>query len=79
MTPAQRALVTLSAVSGVVWLLAGSERPTGRDFVTACWILLAVLAVLWAVALYVGVDAGADQQHTARRDAGGQLTPWDLP
>ncbi|MBM0206267.1 hypothetical protein JNW90_27055 [Micromonospora sp. STR1s_5] len=61
MTPAQRALVTmvsalvtLSAVSGVVWLLAGSERPTGRDFVTACWILLAVLAVLWAVALYVG-------------------------
>ncbi|MET8088913.1 hypothetical protein [Micromonospora sp. NPDC005220] len=61
MTPAQRAVVTMVsvlvaiiAVSGVVWLLAGGERPTGGAFVTAGWILLALLAAFGAVVFYLG-------------------------
>ncbi|MGC4799129.1 hypothetical protein ACLQ3H_34055 [Micromonospora saelicesensis] len=61
MTPAQRAVVTmvsvlvaLLVVAGAVWLLAGSERPTGGTIATAGWILVAVLAVFGAVAFYVG-------------------------
>ncbi|MGC4754867.1 hypothetical protein [Micromonospora trifolii] len=61
MTPAQRAVVTmvsvlvaLIVVSGGIWLLSGSERLTGGAIATAGWILVAAIAVLWAVALYVG-------------------------
>ncbi|WP_433313704.1 hypothetical protein ACQP0U_30320 [Micromonospora sp. CA-269861] len=61
MTPAQRAVVVmvsvvvaLVVVSGAVWLLAGSGRPTGGAIATAGWILVAVLALFGAVAFYLG-------------------------
>ncbi|MCG5438227.1 hypothetical protein [Micromonospora foliorum] len=61
MTPAQRAVVVmvsvvvaLIVVSGAVWLLAGSDRPTGGAIATAGWVLVALLAGFGAVAFYLG-------------------------
>ncbi|MFE9194263.1 hypothetical protein ACFYL6_32125 [Micromonospora sp. NPDC007208] len=61
MTPAQRAVVVmvsvvvaLLVVSGAVWLLAGGDRPTGGAIATAGWVLVALLAVFGAVAVYLG-------------------------